>query len=325
VDTNSSGEINKHDRKMAHTNDEGSNLVQELTKDDILLGRGTGPNEYQGNIRFRALVKATLRSNEFNASTGSTKTMLARKIVHAVKAQNGRFLKKVGKSSTGGDLFAVVPDRVAVDKTRQSFRHQLKSTRKPKTPAGGGEEEDCLLHSSRESSGKFSSAKSVRSPLLSAFDVRKEDQAKSISTLTAGSTSSGLLSSLLPQQAKITTGMMDSGGSSASSEKQRSDFLERAGHLYPTSSGATDTVMSALFEANMKQRVARYNQQYLPRLSFPSCLGRDESYLAGQVPFSSRNGALDRLRFELDSLKQAARDQAYMENLNLLRRMKAQY
>jgi hypothetical protein len=119
--------------------------------------------------------------------------------------------------------------------------------------------------------------------------------------------------------------MMNSGSSSASSEKQRSAFLERAGDLYLTSSRATDTVMSALFEANMKQRVARYNQQYLPHLSFPSCLGRDEGYLAGQVPFSSRNGALDRLRLELDSLKQAARDHAYMENLNLLRRMKAQY
>jgi hypothetical protein len=100
--------------------------------------------------------------------------------------------------------------------------------------------------------------------------------------------------------------------------------LGRGRDFCPTSSRATGPGTNSLLEANMKH-VAHYNQQYLPRLSFPSCLGRDESYLARRVPLSSRTGALDRLRFELDALDQAARDHAYMEELTLLRRMNALY
>jgi hypothetical protein len=310
----------------APIDERSSNLVKELTEADVLLGRGTGPNEYQGNIRFRALVKTALRSYEFQKSTGSTKTMLARMIVHDVKAQTGWFLKKVGTSSTtGGDLFAVAPDRVAVDKTRQSFRHQLKSTRKPpKTATGRSEQEDCLLDSSRESFEKLSSSKSGRSPVLSAVGVMKEDEAKSISTLTAGSTISGL-GALLPQQAKITGLIHDTESPLASSKMHGSVFLERAGDFCPTSSRVTSPGMNAFLEANMKQRVAHHYNQYLPRLSFPSCLGRDEGYLARRVPLSSRTGALDRLRLELGALDQAARDNAYMEDLILLRTMNAHY
>jgi hypothetical protein len=304
------------------------NFVHELTKDDVLLGRGTGPNEYQGNIRFRALVKETLRSNEFKKSTGSTKTMLARMIVRDVTAQNGRFLKKVGKSSKGRDLFAVVPDRVAVDKTRQSFRHQLRSMREPKTPEGKVEQKQLsLADASRGSFEKLlPSAKSDSSPVVGAksFGVMKEDEAKS-SALAAGSSSSGGLSSLSPLNAKI-TGLVDSGSSLASTEMRRFPDASWGGGIPPSfgSSSAGPTLIP-LFEASgIAHRVACFNQQRSPQLPFPPSLG-NEGRLERRMPFSSPNSALDSFRFGLVAPEHVARDLAYLEDLILLRAMTAHY
>jgi hypothetical protein len=111
----------------SHSN-KGDLFVQELSENDVLLGRGTGPNEHQGNIRFRALVKEILGTTNLPKHNGKAKTKLAIKIINVVKARKGRFLNKVSKSKTvAGDLYVVVPDSVALEKTKQSFRHQIRS------------------------------------------------------------------------------------------------------------------------------------------------------------------------------------------------------
>jgi hypothetical protein len=116
---------------FSSSNNKGDLFVQELSENDVLLGRGTGPNEHQGNIRFRALVKDILGTTDLPQHNGKAKTKLASKILNAVKARNGRFLKKVSKSKTVGDLYVVVPDSVALEKTKQSFRHQVRSLQLP--------------------------------------------------------------------------------------------------------------------------------------------------------------------------------------------------
>ena len=97
----------------------------------IMMCRGTGPNEHQGNIRFRALVKEHLENATLPKHNGKAKTKLAGKIISAVKARNGRFLKKVSKSKAAGDLYVVVQESVAMEKTKQSFRHQIRSHKLP--------------------------------------------------------------------------------------------------------------------------------------------------------------------------------------------------
>ena len=117
-------------------------IVKELCNHDVLLGRGTGPNEHEGNIRFRLLAAETLKT--FSDSTTSppmkmNKTKLAKKILEAVKARGGRFLRKLSKDEVASfrrkekdtteekrskDMFVVVPYEVALDKAKQSFRHQ---------------------------------------------------------------------------------------------------------------------------------------------------------------------------------------------------------
>jgi hypothetical protein len=96
-------------------------LLKDLGQNDVLLGRGTGPNEHIGNIRYRAFVREVIKTSELHAIHGKTKTLLAAKILYSVKARNGRFVKRVN------DFYQEVPDRLALDKARQSFRHQLRA------------------------------------------------------------------------------------------------------------------------------------------------------------------------------------------------------
>jgi hypothetical protein len=118
-------------------------VVLTLGENDVLLGRGTGPNENRGNIGFREIIKELLK--EAKDSTVSEKKFrfkLARRIVDIVKAKNGCFLRQLTKAEVSAlqrhrtassttairvnqDIYAVVPDKVAIVKTRQAFRFQL--------------------------------------------------------------------------------------------------------------------------------------------------------------------------------------------------------
>jgi hypothetical protein len=112
-------------------------LVDQLGKDDVLLGRGTGPNEHQGNICYRALVKETIQGVPPAAVDRRFKMMLARQVVRKIQERGGRFVKSIGGKTTNSSkqgsssiapkrqLFALVADKVAIEKTVQSFRFQL--------------------------------------------------------------------------------------------------------------------------------------------------------------------------------------------------------
>jgi hypothetical protein len=119
-------------------------FIKELGKNDVLLGRGTGPNEHEGNVRFRSLAAEILRSCETSSASSGTilnKTMLAKKVLAATEERNGRFVRRLTRdeiASIGGMsinntkdqepknkyLYLVVPYGVALDKAKQSFRHQ---------------------------------------------------------------------------------------------------------------------------------------------------------------------------------------------------------
>jgi len=72
---------------------------------------------------------------------GKKKTRLAKSVIEEVKAKGGRFVRKVevGTSSASsevnksgckaGDHYEEVPDALALDKTKQSFRHQLRGSK----------------------------------------------------------------------------------------------------------------------------------------------------------------------------------------------------
>jgi hypothetical protein len=101
-------------------------FLKELGQNDVILGRGTGPNTYIGNVRFRSLVRDSIQTPAFSP-TPDGKSELAQAIMNTVKVRNGRFVKRVNNTrKKREDLFVEVNDRVALDKTKQTFRHQLR-------------------------------------------------------------------------------------------------------------------------------------------------------------------------------------------------------
>jgi hypothetical protein len=119
-------------------------LVHEVGVNDVLLGRGTGPNENQGNVRFRRLLEEMVERLQYPKSSMISKTAVATEVLQTIKERNGRFVRKLtseerrsvlgklsGKNKKGknDDIFLVVAEKLALEKIRQSFRFQLNSTK----------------------------------------------------------------------------------------------------------------------------------------------------------------------------------------------------
>ncbi|KAG7369481.1 hypothetical protein IV203_027227 [Nitzschia inconspicua] len=153
-------------------------LKEGLSPEDVLLGRGTGSNDHDGNVRFRAIVKQVLRQSSapsainctLNPSNKAacTKSSMAATVLSIVHERGGQFVRKASKAeivayfgpkanavvTTSADekmvssfnWYVVVPRQVALEKAKQSFRHQKR-----------------VLHSEQERSAKVSKELAVAS------------------------------------------------------------------------------------------------------------------------------------------------------------------
>lgn len=107
-----------------------SDYITILNPNDVLFGRGSGPNDHEGNIRFRSLVSE--RKAEYMATNHrQTKAKIARDIVAHVINKNGRFLKKVEAAEAkrlgipkGVDAWISVDDETIMEKAKQALRQQ---------------------------------------------------------------------------------------------------------------------------------------------------------------------------------------------------------
>jgi hypothetical protein len=120
-------------------------LVANLSNNDVLLGRGTGPNGHEGNRRFRGMASHCLLNSMNRSSIQISKLDLARQLVAMVHSKKGRFVRKLSRDESKAvtravlgrssdkkcwighnvkDLYVVVPEEVAVEKAKQAFRHQ---------------------------------------------------------------------------------------------------------------------------------------------------------------------------------------------------------
>jgi len=88
--------------------------VLEVMPDDVLLGRGSGPNDHVGNITFRDLVHG--RKVEYlSTNHRQTKAVIAKDIVDQVYQQGGRFLKKLGVVESAKVLPKLLATKNAMD------------------------------------------------------------------------------------------------------------------------------------------------------------------------------------------------------------------
>lgn len=68
-------------------------FITTPTKEDVLGGRGNGPNKHEGNKKFRALVQK-FKIEYINAYTDRDKKTITLQIMDSIKSNGGRFLKK---------------------------------------------------------------------------------------------------------------------------------------------------------------------------------------------------------------------------------------
>jgi hypothetical protein len=135
-------------------------LQTQLGVHDVLLGRGSGPNGHEGNKHFRAMAAEALKRCITLAAYHPLMLDLARELVAMVHTRKGRFVRKLTKGEVAavslqilktsdkkllkkhkkmlGDLYVVVPEKVAIDKAKQSFRHQLRRMSSEAGTAGSG-------------------------------------------------------------------------------------------------------------------------------------------------------------------------------------------
>lgn len=120
--------------------------ITDLRADDVLLGRGSGPNDHEGNIRFRQLVAD--RKNEYMATNHRlTKANIAQEIVAKVYENNGRFLRKLENEELalcgipdGVDAWAIATDDTIMEKAKQALRqnsNRPKGDNDPTKPKAG--------------------------------------------------------------------------------------------------------------------------------------------------------------------------------------------
>lgn len=113
--------------------------VTELRSTDVLFGRGSGPNDHEGNIRFRQRVAD--RKDEYLATNHRmTKSKIAKDIVDSVLIENGRFLRKAEEKElanlavpNGVDVYVMVDEITVMEKAKQALRQNaVKPEAKPK-------------------------------------------------------------------------------------------------------------------------------------------------------------------------------------------------
>ena len=71
-----------------------------LGENDVLLGRGTGPNENLGNVRFRSLISQVLEfaaSNRSSVYQKMTKDKLAHIVFECIKKTTGALRKETNE------------------------------------------------------------------------------------------------------------------------------------------------------------------------------------------------------------------------------------
>lgn len=110
---------------------------------DVLFGRGSGPNDHDGNILFRSLVKE--RKAAYMATNHrQTKANIANAVVEAIRAQNGRFLKKAeGRDlkrlglPEESEVWCFVDEKHILEKAKQALRQKgdMKDQDDAKAPA----------------------------------------------------------------------------------------------------------------------------------------------------------------------------------------------
>ena len=98
--------------------------ITVLNPNDVLLGRGSGANDYSGNHLFRWLVEQS--KDEYSRAKKAEKQEIARQVFHQVLGRGGRFLQVNTASSGpfGCVTYEVVDEPRAIKKCLHTLREK---------------------------------------------------------------------------------------------------------------------------------------------------------------------------------------------------------
>jgi hypothetical protein len=109
--------------------------VTELRLADVLFGRGSGPNDHEGNIRFRQYV-AERKAQYMSTNHRMTKTKIAKEIVNRVHDDQGRFVKRVEPNELRDmglpedmECYELVDEETILEKAKQALRQNTAKLR----------------------------------------------------------------------------------------------------------------------------------------------------------------------------------------------------
>jgi hypothetical protein len=94
-------------------------VVLDLNPNDVLLGRGTGTAAYEGNIKFRKLIKEYKEIYTSVDTTRHMKVVIANKVLNEIRSRGGRFVRKENKG-----VYHEAEEEVALEKVKQALRQR---------------------------------------------------------------------------------------------------------------------------------------------------------------------------------------------------------
>lgn len=105
-------------------------FITETSSNDVLCGRGSKANEYEGNKRFRSLV-AERKTDYIATDSNIAKTKIAQDIINIISRASGRFLVRIEATSirTTIKAWTVASDKTTLEKVKQALRQQKKKNR----------------------------------------------------------------------------------------------------------------------------------------------------------------------------------------------------
>lgn len=117
---------------------ESNSSATVLIPHDVLLGRGSGCNDYEGNVMFRSLVEERKREYLSAVTTREDKNRIAQEIFDQITMNGGRFLKKEDKGKMNGAIvnkgvYVQVHPGVALEKVKQALRQRWQNRRQQVT------------------------------------------------------------------------------------------------------------------------------------------------------------------------------------------------
>eukprot|EP00980_Cylindrotheca_fusiformis_P000070 scaffold19_cov114-Cylindrotheca_fusiformis.AAC.17 len=112
--------LRNHRMRFQDAIDPNAMVVTAVGRDDVLLGRGKGFQDYEGNKRMRAIVDKY--KEKYHSVKRSEKRGIVEEVYREIIEGGARFLTKSTGSSVVSHSFVVVDEEVAIQKVNNTLR-----------------------------------------------------------------------------------------------------------------------------------------------------------------------------------------------------------